>query len=408
MDAAVSDTRRAGAALNDRLLPQEAQALRREVRSVAQDILRPRARVLTTAAERPDGFARDRFDAMAAAGLYAVPFAADVGGRGLEFPTLGTLVVLEELGSSAPGLASALYDGQAIPVGQTRQNAGDRLRNRYLPRLVRGEFAGAFATSEPDASTDLSLGAMQTRAEKVAGGGRIQGRKRWITNAVAADFIAVPCRTEDRQTFLFADMKSAGVCVGRPDLKLGNRAQLTADVTFDGLFVPDDHVIGAVGGGLKAALGALMMGRMGIGALGVAMAAEHMSLRRVFGRPIAAHQHWQFRFADHLTRIAQARRLCHKAAMLHDPTGQAETEADMAKVAGSALAVTVARDAIQARGAMALSRRFRPMPGSGGRSRRSGATARSAKSARAPTRYSAGSSRAAFSAALSRAERHRE
>lgn len=71
--------------------------------------------------------------------------------------------------------ASALYDGQAILVGKTLDRAPAHLRARYLPPVVRGELVGAFATSEPDASTDLSPGMMRTTATEVPGGWRING-----------------------------------------------------------------------------------------------------------------------------------------------------------------------------------------------------------------------------------------
>src|SRR6202035_6179392 len=106
--------------------------------------------------ERRDGFRHDIFKAIADAGLYAVPFAKDVGGRGFEFPTLATLTVVEELGYYSAGIASALYDAQAILVGKTLETAVGSIRSRYLPRLVRGEFIASFATSEPAASTYLS------------------------------------------------------------------------------------------------------------------------------------------------------------------------------------------------------------------------------------------------------------
>ena len=350
--------RQADSLFNDLLLPEETLRVRRDVRQFADDVIRPAARDLNTRPESRDGFPRALFRAMAEAGLYRIPFAQDVGGLGLEYPTLATLIVLEELGYHSPGLASALYDGQAILVGQTLDQAGGFLRETYLPRLVRGEFVGSFATSEPAASTDLSPARMQTVATPVDGGYLVSGCKRWITNSVAADHIAVLCRSGDRQTFLFADMHAEGVRVGDPDLKMGNHAQLTADVSFDQVFVPDDHVIGKSGGGLGAALGALTLGRMGIGALGVAMAQAafdfatgYMRERQVFGRPIASFQHWQFRFADHAIGIETARSLCHKAALLRDRLGQVETEAAMAKIRGSELAVEVARDAIQACGA---------------------------------------------------------
>ncbi|HSW12111.1 MAG TPA: acyl-CoA dehydrogenase family protein [Solimonas sp.] len=351
-------TRRSDTLFNDLLLPTETLRIRKEVRQFADDVVRPEAQRLNTTPESRDGFPHELFKAMAAAGLYRIPFPDDVGGLGLEFPTLGTVTVLEELGYHSPGLASALFDGQAILVGQTLNRAGEFLRSTYLPRLVRGEFVGSFATSEPEASTDLSPANMQTVATKIDGGWEISGCKRWITNSVAADYIAVLCRSGDRQTFLFADMRQPGIRVGDPDLKMGNHAQLTADVHFDQAFVPDSHVIGKAGSGLRAALGALMLGRMGIGAIGVAMAqaafdfsADYISHRKVFGKPIAGFQHWQFRYADHVLRLETSRSLVQKAAMLYDKTGNAETEAAMAKIAGSELAVDVARDAIQACGA---------------------------------------------------------
>ncbi|GAC1623412.1 MAG: acyl-CoA dehydrogenase [Nevskia sp.] len=350
--------RQADRLYNDVFLPAETLKLRKDVREFADDVLRPAAHALNTARETRAGFPQAMFKAMADAGLYRIPFAADVGGLGLEFPTLATVTVLEELGYYSRGLASALYDGQAILVGQTLNRAGGFLRSTYLPKLVRGEFVGSFATSEPEASTDLSPANMSTVATKVDGGFRITGKKRWITNSVAADYIAVLCRSGERQTFLFADMRAGGITVSDPDLKMGNHAQLTADVSFDNVFVPDDHVIGAENGGLRAALGALMLGRMGIGAIGVSMAqaafdysTHYISQRKVFGRPIGAFQHWQFRFADHAMGIEMARSLYQKAALLYDKTGDAETEAAMAKVAGSELAVEVVRDAIQACGA---------------------------------------------------------
>lgn len=356
--------RRANALYSDVFLPEETKAIRNEARAFADDVLAPMAYELNTAAERRDGFPRALFEQMGTAGLYTIPYPKDVGGRGLEFPTLATLTVAEELGYYSPGAASALYDGQAILCGKTLERAPEPLRSRWLPRLAKGELVGAFATSEPEASTDLSPAAMLTTATKVDGGWRIDGRKRWITNSVAADFILVLCRSsETAQTFLLVDMKQDGVTVGEPDLKMGNHAQLTADVVFEGAFAPDENVIGAPGQGLKSALAALTLGRMGIGAIGVGMAqaafdqaCAHMETRKVFGQELARFQHWQFTFADHAIALESARGLYQKAAFRFDKDGAADTEAAMAKVAGSRLAVDLARDAIQVCGAYGFAR----------------------------------------------------
>ncbi|MGQ0697050.1 MAG: acyl-CoA dehydrogenase family protein [Panacagrimonas sp.] len=354
--------RRADSLYSDIYLPEETQRIRNEVRQFAEDVVQPVAHRLNTTPESKESFARAEFNAMAKAGIYEIPYPKDVGGRGLEFPTLATATVLEELGYYSPSLASALYDGQAILVGKTLERAPAHLRNHYLPKLIKGEFVGCFATSEPEASTDLSAKSMQTVATKVAGGYRINGMKRWITNSPVGDLIVVLCRTGDAAsptlTMLLADMHDPGVSVSAPDLKMGNHVQLTADIQFKDVFVADDHVVGKEGGGLRTAIGALVLGRMGIGAIGVAMsqaafdfATDYMTKRKVFGQELARFQHWQFRFAEHALQIEMARGLYQKAAFRYDREGGADIEAAMAKVAGSRLACDVARDAIQVCGA---------------------------------------------------------
>lgn len=348
---------------SDVFMPQETLSIRREARQFAEDVLQPMAHSLNTTPETRSGFPWELFQLLASHGFYRIPFAKDVGGRGLEFPILATLTVLEELAYFSPGAASALYDGQAILCGKTLDMAPAHLRQHYLPQLVNGAVVGAFATSEPAASTDLSPAAMRTLATKVEGGWRLNGRKRWITNSVAADFILALCNADKGQTLFLVDMKQEEIRVGDPDLKMGNHAQLTADVEFNDAFTPDDHVVGTVGGGLKAALTALTIGRMGIGAIGVGMAQAafdracgHMETRRIFGQELARFQHWQFKFADHAIGLENARALYQKAGYRFDLEGRVETEAAMAKVAGSELAVDVARDAIQVCGAYGFAR----------------------------------------------------
>jgi alkylation response protein AidB-like acyl-CoA dehydrogenase len=347
----------------DLLLPEETIAVRRDVRAFADRILSPIAHELNTTTERSDGFRHDVFRAMADAGLYAIPFPEDVGGRGLRFPTLATLVVVEELAYYSAGIASALYDAQAILVGKTLQAAVGSIRSRYLPRLVRGEFIASFATSEPAASTDLSVQSVQTNAHPVPGGWLINGRKRWITNAPAADVIVILCRTGSGLSLFLADMHHPGITVTAPDIKMGNNAQLTADVILKDVFVPDDHVIGEPGTGLRCALGSLALGRMGIGAVGVGLAQRALDIgvaytseRTVYGKPVGAFQHWQFRFAEHALEIEAARSLYLKAGQVTDQGGDASTLAAMAKIKGSSVAVDVARDAIQSCGGYGFAR----------------------------------------------------
>lgn len=321
-------------------------------------MIRPQAHRLNTTPESKELFPHDILKQMAEAGLYSIPYGKDIGGRGLEYPMMATVAVAEELGYFSPGLASALFDGQAILVGKTLESAPEHLRTLYLPKIIRGEIVGSFATSEPAASTDLSAAAMQTIATPAEGGWRVNGKKRWITNSPVADMILALCRTGDQLTMLLIDMHAKGVSVGAPDLKMGNHVQLTADVTFDNVFVPDDHVVGQENKGLRTALGALLLGRMGIAAIGVGMAqhaldftSHYIKKRKVFGQEIARFQHWQFTFADHAIAIENARNLYFKAALSYDKGLDCDSIVAMAKVAGSRVAVDISRDAIQACGA---------------------------------------------------------
>lgn len=134
---------------DDILLPTETVKVRSEAREFVEQVLAPRAAELNSAEESSAAFPYDIMHQMTDATLYAFPFNADVGGRGLEYPMLGAAKVLAELAYYPRGVASALYDSQALLVGRTLDAAPPHIREEFLPRLVRGEIVGSLAKSEP-------------------------------------------------------------------------------------------------------------------------------------------------------------------------------------------------------------------------------------------------------------------
>ncbi|GAA1754263.1 hypothetical protein GCM10009710_36990 [Aeromicrobium alkaliterrae] len=226
--------------------------------------------------------------------------------------------------------------------------------------LVEGEIVGAFATSEPGASSDLTPSAVATDATRDGDVWVLNGRKRWITNSVAAGIIVVLARTGDSLTTFLVPGDSPGLRIGVADRKLGNRAQITADVILDDVRLDDSHVLGKVGRGLTVALQTLTYGRIGIAAAGVGMAqaafdrtAAHLASRSAFGGLLASKQHWQFVMARRAAQIECARSLYLKAAVRLDGGVRfPEPEAAMAKLLGSEAAVEMARDAVQAFGGL--------------------------------------------------------
>jgi alkylation response protein AidB-like acyl-CoA dehydrogenase len=339
---------------HDLLSPDEVRDIRAEVRAFADAVVAPRARQIGEGPESIDHFPWDVFRAMGDAGLFRIPFPAEIGGRGLRHPAAATAVVIEELSyySSSVG---AIFDVHCILAGHALAQGSDALREKYLRPLLAGSVVGSFATTEPDASTDLSVTSMVTDATKVDGGYRVSGHKRWISNSPVAGFVVLLCRDGDVMTELVVDLDAEGVEVGQADRKIGNNGQLTADIYFNDVFVPDVNLLGERGKGLRVALQTLTYGRIGIAAAGVGMAqslfdhcADRLASRRAFGKVLGQFQHWQFRMAERAIGLENARNLYLKAALRKD-SGVAfpEPEAAMAKYYATDLAGDFAREAVQ-------------------------------------------------------------
>lgn len=345
---------------HDIFLPEETLALRARARAAVATHLAPVAREIGSREESADSFPWVAFRGLASEGLFAVPFA------GHEHPMLGVCTVAEEIAYESSSMAG-VYDGQCILVPATLAFAQPAVRDRLVPDLVSGDQAFAFATTEPETSSDLTASRLQTWAEETPDGFVVNGRKRWITNSVVAGWVSILVRAGrdgDRAHMLLIDLSSPGVRIGTPDLKMGHRGQITADIVLDDVPVPRENLLGEPGRGMAVALTALVRGRIGIGAAGVGVAQAALDLavhrlqtREVFGRPLGAMQHWQFVMAQRATEIECARSLYQKAAMLLDRGDQtAEPEAAMAKAYGTRLANDLVREAIQIHGALGFSR----------------------------------------------------
>lgn len=339
---------------HDLMTPEEALAIRAEVRRFADAEVAPLAWEIGHREEARENFPRQLFKKMADAGLFRIPFKREAGGRGLRHAATATAIMIEELAYHSNSVA-AIVDVHCILAGHALAQGAAQLQARYLAPLLAGEKIGSFATTEPDASTDLSVDAMQTIARRQGEHYIVSGRKRFITNAPVADFVVLLCVDGERMTELVVDLDAPGVRVGEPDRKLGNHGQLTSDIHFDRVAVPLSNVVGEPGGGLRIALQTLTYGRIGIAASGVGMAqsvfdhsVERLKTRRAFGKAIGQFQHWQFKLAERATEIENARNLYLKAALRMD-SGSAfpEPEAAMAKWYGTALATDLARDGVQ-------------------------------------------------------------
>ncbi|MFF6808039.1 acyl-CoA dehydrogenase family protein [Streptomyces sp. NPDC012616] len=212
------------------------------------------------------------FDTLTSAGVFRIPFPGEVGGDGPTHPATATAAAIEELAYYSSSVA-AVFDVHCILAGNALRQGTEEQQQSRLPKIAKGSVVGAFATTEPDASSDLSPQAVQTEAARTETGWVLNGHKRWISNSPVAAFVVVLARTGELLSMFIVDTTLPGVQVGLADRKTGNRGQLTADISFTDVHLSDDDLLGgAEGHGLRHALSTLTYGRIGIAAAGVGMA----------------------------------------------------------------------------------------------------------------------------------------
>jgi alkylation response protein AidB-like acyl-CoA dehydrogenase len=235
-------------------------------------------------------------------------------------------------------------------------------KQRFLPRCASGEWAPAFALSEPDAGSDP--GGMRTRAVRDGDDWVVDGSKNWISNAGVADFyicFAVTDRDAGHSHGISAFVVEAdrpGFSVGKLEHKMGIRGSPTGQPILEGVRVPRENLIGKENEGFKLAMATLDHSRLGVAAQAVGIAqgatdyaAAYARERHQFGKPITEFQGIQFKLADMESRTAAARELLYRACSKVD-AGDADIGkySAMAKVIASDTAMAVTTDAVQVLG----------------------------------------------------------
>jgi len=346
---------------HDLILPKETLNIRKKIRKFTEKEVFPIAYDLGQKEEKTENFPFETFKKMAEEGFFKAPFSKEDGGLGLKYPACASAVISEELAyisNSMTGLINAHF----LLTGKTLSQGSDYIKQKYLVPLMEGSMVGAFAMTEPQSGSDVRNESLITKGIKKDGRYIISGQKRYISNVCVADFVASLVNIDGKSSMLVVDLPSDGCRVSELDKKLGNRGELTSDIYFENVEVPQENLVGDEGNGLKIALGALMYGRTGIGASGVGMAqsafdecVEFMKEREAFGKKLSQFQHWQFLLAERAIEIENARNLYSKSALRLDQGIEfPDFESSGAKYYGSKIAVDMARDAVQIFGGLGL------------------------------------------------------
>ena len=257
-----------------------------------------------------------------------------------------------------------------VPINQFGTEAQ---KQKYLPRLARGEWIGCFGLTEPNHGSDP--GSMETRANKRDGGWILHGNKMWITNSTIADVFIVWAKAygegenaagaqdgDIRGFVLEKGMK--GLSAPKTEGKFSLRASPTGEIVMDEVFVPDSNLLPGVKG-LKGPFGCLNKARFGIawGALGAAEycwhAARTYTMERIqFGRPLAANQLIQLKLANMMTEITLGLQSVLRVGRLMDEDKATPEMISLVKRNSCGKALDIARMARDMHGANGIADEF--------------------------------------------------
>lgn len=320
------------------------------VRQFAEETIGPQVRAMDDAQQFAAGLVGKLFEL----GLMGIEVPESHGGAGGRF--FDAVLAIEAISTVDPAVAVLVDVHNTLVVNAIRRWATATQKEAWLPRLAT-DTPGAYALSESGSGSDAF--ALQTRAEAISGGYRLNGRKLWISNAREAGLFIVFATLDPGAgyrgiTAFVVEKDTPGFAVGRKEDKMGIRASSTCELVLDNCEVPRENVLGEPGKGYKIAIETLNEGRIGIGAqmLGLAEgawrhAAKYAQERRQFGKPIAEFQAVQFTLANLATDIEAARLMVYNAARLKDAGQPYVREAAMTKLFASNVAERVASQGVE-------------------------------------------------------------
>lgn len=333
----------------------------RDLVDVTHRVATEKIRPLIDETERSGTFSPEIRAILASAGFFGLVVPEEYGGG--DSDVRHQAVVLEQLARTYPSACTYLtahwLATKVIALNATGPDEPDWVRP-LLEDAASGTRMGAIAATEPDHGSDLAR--ITTNARRDGDDWIINGTKRFITNGGFADFYTVLARTGGEGSrglsLIFVEADRAGVNVGRWERKMGLHGSATAEMIFDDVRVPADHVIGEVDRGFTYLMRGFDEGRVGVAAmcLGIAQGAldaatAYATQRRQFGKEIASYQGVQFLVADMSIGVQASRSVVYDAMhALVAGHPDASRLAAIAKTLASDTAMEATSNAVQVHG----------------------------------------------------------
>lgn len=288
--------------------------------------------------------------------------------NGADIDSISYAITIEEISrvSGAVGLCITVHN--SVGIYPILRFGTEEQKQRYLPKLARGEHIGAFCLTEANAGSDA--GGVETHAVLEGDEYIINGTKIFVTNGGVCTLplifaITNPEASSGNASVFIMEKDMPGYSVGEIEDLCGMRANPVSSLFFEDCRVPKENLLGRQGDGTKIGLCALDTGRIGIGAqaVGIAQAAFEASVRyskerQQFKKPISSFQTIQNMLADMATEIDASRLLVYRVCALKDAGKAFSKEAAMAKLYCSAAATRITSHAVQVHGGYGYSKEY--------------------------------------------------
>ncbi|AFL49639.1 glutaryl-CoA dehydrogenase [Sinorhizobium fredii] len=343
-------------------LTEDERMIRDTARAYAQERLQPRV----IEAYREEKTDPAIFREMGELGLLGVTVPDTYGGVGASYVAYG--LVAREVERVDSGYRSMMSVQSSLVIYPIFAYGSEEQKQKYLPKLISGEWIGCFGLTEPDAGSDPA--GMKTRAIKTESGYRLIGSKMWISNAPLADVFVVWAKSEAHGNAIRGFVLEKGMKgLSAPKIagKLSLRASITGEIVLGNIEVGEEALLPNVEG-LKGPFGCLNRARYGIswGALGAAEFCWHAARqygldRRQFNRPLAQTQLFQKKLADMQTEIALGLQGSLRVGRLMDEGRMAPEMISLVKRNNCGKALDIARMARDMHGGNGISEEYQVM-----------------------------------------------
>ncbi|AWI60744.1 acyl-CoA dehydrogenase [Sinorhizobium fredii] len=348
--------------LIDDQLTEDERMIRDTARAYAQERLQPRV----IEAYREEKTDPAIFREMGDLGLLGVTVPDTYGGVGASYVAYG--LVAREVERVDSGYRSMMSVQSSLVIYPIFAYGSEEQKQKYLPKLISGEWIGCFGLTEPDAGSDPA--GMKTRAIKTESGYRLIGSKMWISNAPLADVFVVWAKSEAHGNAIRGFVLEKGMKgLSAPKIagKLSLRASITGEIVLDNVELGEEALLPNVEG-LKGPFGCLNRARYGIswGALGAAEFCWHAARqygldRKQFNRPLAQTQLFQKKLADMQTEIALGLQGSLRVGRLMDEGRMAPEMISLVKRNNCGKALDIARMARDMHGGNGISEEYQVM-----------------------------------------------